>query len=53
MPSKIHHFLENFAHLMRRYNKVGFITIYRMSNPVVEVFKEDADWVFEAKEEWF
>ena len=52
-PSKIHHFLKNFSNLIIKYKKIGLITFYRMDNPVVEVFKEEADWVFEAKEEWF
>ena len=51
--TKIVHFLKNFSNLMQRYKKTGIITFYRMENPVVQVFREEADWVFEAREEWF
>jgi hypothetical protein len=51
--TKIVHFLRNYANLIERYKKIGIITCYTMNNPVVEAFRDEVGWIFEAQEDWF
>ena len=51
--TNIVHFLKNFTNLIERYKKIGIITCNTFNNPVVEAFREEAAWIFEAQEEWF